>query len=161
MPAHPPADPAAALRDARARAMRRLAGLTGHVEDLVAASAGSNADDEHDPEGATIAFERSQLGALVRRARAVLAEIDAAEARLAVGTYGLCEGCGRPIAPARLEVRPTARACVACAAARSACRSAEASVEDPPGGVRGVADREVVGQGSVGAGTVRGKGCER
>ncbi|MDO8121346.1 TraR/DksA C4-type zinc finger protein [Isoptericola sp. b490] len=115
MPGRPPGDPAAALRDARAGALRRLGGLTGHVDDLVAASAGSNADDEHDPEGATIAFERSQLGALVRRERAQLAEIDAAEARLTAGRYGWCEVCGRPIARERLDVRPTARTCVACA----------------------------------------------
>ncbi|MHB1491748.1 MAG: TraR/DksA family transcriptional regulator, partial [Cellulomonas sp.] len=71
--------------------------------------------DEHDPEGATIAFERSQLDSLVRQAREHLAEIDAAEDRLAQGRYGLCERCGLPIAVSRLEVRPTARTCIACA----------------------------------------------
>jgi DnaK suppressor protein len=105
-----------ALAAAHQETSRRLAGLTGHVEELVAASVGSNADDEHDPEGATIAFERSQLTALVRQARDGLVEIDAARARLAEGRYGLCERCGRAIAPGRLEARPTARTCVACAA---------------------------------------------
>jgi DnaK suppressor protein len=100
----------------RAETVRRLAGLTGSFDELVAASVGSNADDEHDPEGATIAFERSQLDSLVRRARDRLAEIDAALARLAGGRYGTCERCGQPIAPGRLEARPTARTCVVCAA---------------------------------------------
>jgi RNA polymerase-binding transcription factor DksA len=103
------------LRAARAETLRRLAGLTGHFDELVAASVDSNADDEHDPEGATIAFERSQLDSLVRRAREQLAEIDAAEDRLAQGRYGLCETCGLVIAPARLEARPTARTCIGCA----------------------------------------------
>ena len=85
---------------------------------MVAASLGTNADDEHDPEGATIAFERSQVGALITQARDHLAELDAAEARVADGSYGICEGCGRPIAPERLEARPVARTCVTCAAGR-------------------------------------------
>ena len=49
----------------RDEARRRLADLTGSFEEVVAASRDTNADDEHDPEGATIAFERSQLATLV------------------------------------------------------------------------------------------------
>ncbi|WP_306514392.1 TraR/DksA family transcriptional regulator, partial [Janibacter hoylei] len=79
------------------------------------ASEGSNADDEHDPEGATIAFERSQVDALARQAREHLREIDAALARLDAGDYGTCERCGRPISAGRLEARPTARTCIDCA----------------------------------------------
>ena len=82
---------------------------------MVEASRDSNADDEHDPEGATIAFERSHVGALVEQARARLAEVDAALARLDAGTYGACERCGEPIGSGRLEARPTARHCVDCA----------------------------------------------
>ncbi|MGH2794788.1 MAG: TraR/DksA C4-type zinc finger protein [Actinomycetota bacterium] len=32
--------------------------------------------------------------------------------RLEDGTYGICEGCGRPIPPERLEAQPAARFCV-------------------------------------------------
>ncbi len=95
----------------------RLASLTGDFDAVVAASRDTNADDEHDPEGATIAFERSQLGALVRQAREHLTDIDAAEGRLATGSYGVCEGCGGAIGDARLEARPVARTCIDCAAA--------------------------------------------
>ena len=42
--------------------LRRLASLTDNFNAVVAASRDTNADDEHDPEGATIAFERSQVG---------------------------------------------------------------------------------------------------
>lgn len=98
--------------------LRRLSGLTGEFDEVVAASRDTNADDEHDPEGATIAFERSQLAALVRQVQAHLAEVDAALERMDTGTYGVCEVCGRPIARERLEVRPAARTCVACAGAR-------------------------------------------
>ena len=103
------------LEEERRATQRRLVDLRGDYRGFVEASKDSNADDEHDPEGATIAFERSQVGALVRQAEQHLREIDAALARLAEGTYGVCAGCGRPIAPERLEVRPTARTCVACA----------------------------------------------
>jgi len=41
-------------------------------------------------------------------------EIDAALDRIAVGTYGACVTCGRPIPPERLEFRPRAATCVAC-----------------------------------------------
>lgn len=104
-----------ALAERRAAAAHRLAALTGRFDEVVAASVGSNLDDEHDPEGATIAFERSQIDALARQATAELAEVDAAEARIAAGTYGTCERCGAPIPAGRLQARPTARTCVGCA----------------------------------------------
>jgi DnaK suppressor protein len=100
----------------RDQTLERLAGLTHDFETMVAASLDTNADDEHDPEGTTIAFERSQVGALVEQARQHLAEIDAALARLDAGTYGVCGECGRPIGEGRLEARPSARTCIRCAA---------------------------------------------
>lgn len=103
------------LEQARDQTARRLAALTADFDDVVAASRDTNADDEHDPEGATIAFERSQVGALIASAQEQLREVAAAEARMAAGTYGSCESCGGEIAPARLEARPTARTCIGCA----------------------------------------------
>jgi DnaK suppressor protein len=98
----------------RDRARRRLAVLTGDFREIVEASRSTNADDEHDPEGATIAFERSQVATLIQQAHRRLDEVDAALGRLDEGTYGTCELCGRPIAAERLEARPTARTCVHC-----------------------------------------------
>ncbi len=106
------------LDDERRETIGRLANLTSDHASVVAASRDSNADDEHDPEGATIAFERSQIGALVHQAEQHLAEIAAAEERLDAGTYGFCERCDEPIGEARLEARPTARTCIRCASAR-------------------------------------------
>ena len=108
-------DRLAALRE---EAMERLADLTGDYEGIVSASRDTNADDEHDPEGATIAFERAQVGALAGQVRQTLREIDAALGRLDAGRYGVCESCGGPIPEPRLEVRPTARRCVPCASRR-------------------------------------------
>ncbi|KQT94684.1 hypothetical protein ASG49_07600 [Marmoricola sp. Leaf446] len=106
-------DPRDLLAAERAETLARLAALREDFAGVVDASRDTNADDEHDPEGHTIAFERSQTGALVRQAEHHLAEVDAAVARLDAGAYGRCEVCGGPIAPARLEARPTARRCVA------------------------------------------------
>lgn len=106
------------LEEKREKTIRSLANLTGDYDAQVAASRDTNADDEHDPEGATIAFERSQLGALVRRTQLHLQEIDAAVQRLDTGTYGACERCGGAIGDGRLRARPTARTCMACASAR-------------------------------------------
>ena len=95
--------------------VRRLAELRGDFGGMVEASRDSNADDEHDPEGQTIAFERSQLDTLIRQAVTRLGEVDAALARVAAGTYGTCTTCGRPIPPERLDARPAAATCVGCA----------------------------------------------
>lgn len=100
----------------RQQALDRLASLTGDHEAMVAASLDTNADDEHDPEGHTIAFERSQIGALVRQVRQHVAEVEAALARVDDGTYGACEECGRPIGAARLDALPATRTCIDCAA---------------------------------------------
>ena len=105
------------LEAEREEALERLASLTHDFEAVVAAARDSNADDEHDPEGATIAFERSQIGSLVRQAQRHIVEIDAALTRLETGTYGACEDCGGAIGEGRLEARPVARTCIQCAAA--------------------------------------------
>ncbi len=115
----PTADVRAELRAAlvvrRREAEMRLASLGRHFRDIVDASAGSNADDEHDPEGATIAFERSQVDALARLAQRDFDDADAAVGRIDAGEYGRCEVCGQPIPVERLRARPTARTCVGCA----------------------------------------------
>jgi DnaK suppressor protein len=103
------------LEEERRSTLGRLSSLQADFGGIVAASEGSNADDEHDPEGATIAFERSQVSTLVRQAQRHLQEIEAALQRVEDGSYGRCERCGEPIPEARLEARPVARTCVGCA----------------------------------------------
>jgi DnaK suppressor protein len=111
-------DPGELLSRRRAEVRERIAGLEGNVTEIKAASLSSNADDEHDPEGATIAFEREQLGALLTGARAQLIEIDDAIARIEGGIYGRCVECGAAINSERLQARPSAARCIACASAR-------------------------------------------
>ena len=113
-PRRPSVDgPAAArLREERAELLSRISRLDADMASFFEASRDSNADDEHDPEGQTIAFERAQLSAVTDQVREHLAQIDAALRRVEDGSYGVCEVCGGQIDPARLEARPTARTCV-------------------------------------------------
>jgi DnaK suppressor protein len=104
-----------ALSAEQAEVAVRVAALSRSLEDIVAASLSSNADDEHDPEGSTIAFERAQVTALLAQARTHLAEATEALQRLDAGRYGRCERCEGPIAAERLLAGPTARTCIHCA----------------------------------------------
>ena len=104
-----------ALAAERTAALAQIEALTREFDEVVAASRSSNADDEHDPEGATIAFERQQVVALLEQARQRLADVEVALARRETGDYGICETCGRPIAAERLAARPAARTCIDCA----------------------------------------------
>lgn len=99
----------------RADIIERLRRLDASFADIVDAARDSNWDDEHDTEGGTIAAERSMVGSFAATSRRHLVEIGRALARLDDGTYGVCVICGEPIAPGRLEARPTASTCVGCA----------------------------------------------
>ena len=54
--------------------------------------------------------------AMEKRVLDQMAEVDYALGKLAKGTFGCCENCGQAIDPARLEVLPYAKLCVACKA---------------------------------------------
>ncbi len=105
------------LGSERTHTEERLAALQAEFGALVDAGTGTNIDDEHDPEGATIAFERAQVAALIQQAESRLTDLDRALEQLQRDAYGVCERCWQPIAAGRLEARPDARTCIACAAA--------------------------------------------
>lgn len=71
-------------------------------------------DEEHDPEGFALTFEWQQAEGGRTEYLAELAALDAAESRVASGTYGMCEGCGDPVPDAQLALRPARTSCVAC-----------------------------------------------
>lgn len=100
------------LRARLAEVDARLAAQRQAVDGLVEAARDTNVDDEHDPEGATLAWERQQAAALAAEAEVERRELLAALDRVAAGTYGVCEVCGRAIPAGRLEARPAATRCV-------------------------------------------------
>ena len=85
-------------------------------------------DQGADPDGDEVSFvddagfsdrshstqERSRLISVVEALRSNLSDVDRALARIDAGTYGVCERCGDPIDPARLEARPWALLCIDC-----------------------------------------------
>jgi RNA polymerase-binding transcription factor DksA len=105
----------AALARERRSTLESIDALASNFDDFVASSREVAIDDEHDPEGHTIAFERQQLSSLLESAHVRLVEIDRALARLDARTYGTCEICGHAIPDDRLMARPAARMCVSCA----------------------------------------------
>lgn len=105
----------AALATLEAEALRDIQELGGNIDSIVTARQDSNSDDEHDPEGTTLAYERSQSDALLRQAEQRLVDIRSARQRLDAGSFGVCVTCGAPIAKARLDARPYASTCITCA----------------------------------------------
>jgi DnaK suppressor protein len=110
-----PGDPHLRLNELRAEAIRRAASLASSFDNIVEAASDVATDDEHDPEGHTIAWERQQIAALLDETRSTLADIEAAERRLGDGLYGTCTICGREIAAERLDALPATPSCVRCA----------------------------------------------
>jgi RNA polymerase-binding transcription factor DksA len=107
-----------ALARERATTLARITELHRSFDDIAASVDTANTDDEHDPEGATLAFERAQVLTLLDAARRRLAELECAAARVDAGTYGVCTVCGAPIGHGRLEALPATDRCVECAGAR-------------------------------------------
>ena len=67
-------------------------------------------------EEATESFELEKRLALEKQIRDHLAEVGHALHKFEEGTYGLCDSCGQPIDPNRLEALPQASLCVDCKA---------------------------------------------
>ena len=105
------------LEEERARKVALLPALRADIASANSARQDSNVDDEHVPEGSTIAFELSQASALLKQSSAGLDQVDAALARIADGTYGTCAVCGEAIAEGRLEARPWTPFCIRHASA--------------------------------------------
>jgi RNA polymerase-binding transcription factor DksA len=104
------------LESERAEVGERIDAIRAELVAMHASTVDSNVDDEHDPEGSTVALERAQLDSLLDQATQHLSEIDAATERIAVGEYGTCERCREAIAAERLAALPSTRYCVECAA---------------------------------------------
>lgn len=105
----------AALLAAREEKTARVREFDTVTSELTESRSDADTDDEHDPEGTTIAWDRAAQEATAESARAHLAEIDAAIERVRDGWNGACLQCGTPIPPERLVARPSADRCVPCA----------------------------------------------
>ncbi|MFP5257348.1 MAG: TraR/DksA family transcriptional regulator [Acidimicrobiia bacterium] len=85
--------------------------LAAQIDSLEPGSADTVADDNFADSG-QVAAEKGEYQALSAQLRAELDEVETALRKLDEGTYGVCETCHQPIAPARLEAKPAARFCI-------------------------------------------------
>lgn len=92
------------LDEEKEQARKRLAAL---LEEMDLRSSEECIDDAADM--AALVNDTAGQKAQIRRLEKELVEIDAALARLAAGTYGICEKTGKRIPAARLKIEPAAR----------------------------------------------------
>ena len=95
--------------------------LTAELDQLHSGASSSEERREGSPFGkreeeATETLELEKRLALENRIRQELADVEHALEKFEKGTYGLCDNCGQPIAPERLEALPQASLCVNCKA---------------------------------------------
>jgi RNA polymerase-binding protein DksA len=100
------------LNDDRARVVRTLTAQEEELAGLMR-DAGDGAGHDQADMGAT-SFERDQELTVLNNEREKLAQIDRALARIAAGTYGICESCGNPIGKGRAMAFPRATLCLTC-----------------------------------------------
>ena len=105
----------AAIEADRQRTAEQIENLQASFEAIVGGAELNSTDDEHDPEGTTIAYERAQVSALLNQARDDLVALDAAIERLDDGDVLTCTVCGQEIPLERLLALPSVRTCVRCA----------------------------------------------
>ncbi len=68
----------------------------------------------HMADDANVTEEEEKMLSLRYNAEQMLAQVDRALGRMAEGKYGICENCGKPISPERLDARPYATFCITC-----------------------------------------------
>jgi DnaK suppressor protein len=102
----------ALLDEERSRLLELRESLTEATEDVEREPMGDPSAGDHIADAGSEMFERSRDLSIVQDLDAQLADIEHARSRLANGTYGTCEACGRPIDPARLAARPATRFCI-------------------------------------------------
>ena len=93
----------------------QVTSLSRNFDDIVDSTELINTDDEHDPEGSTIAFERALVSSLLQQAIDDRATMRIANDRIAQSGYGVCENCKGFIGVERLLALPSALCCITCA----------------------------------------------
>ena len=100
--------------DLRALLESERADLLSQLAELgVGAGAGAALTyDANFADSSQVTAEKGETEALAATLQEALDAVDAALGRMEAGTYGLCERCHQPIAPARLEAMPSATRCI-------------------------------------------------
>ena len=105
----------AATADLRALLEQERDVLRAQLSELGFGDGGGMIYDSNFADSSQVTAERGEAEALATQLKETLTEAERALGKLEDGTYGVCESCGQPIAPARLEAMPAARFCINCA----------------------------------------------
>ena len=100
------------LESEKNRLNEQLEQLAANVRSADATREGSPFGKREEEASETQALEHRLT--LDKRIKDQQAAVDHALQKFEDGTYGLCESCGQPIDPARLEALPYARRCITC-----------------------------------------------
>jgi len=106
-----------AFADVRARLEQQRASLRSDIAALAVDNQAAQDDagiGNHIADDATDMFDRERDMALRSNSQELLAQVEAAIARIDQGRYGICARCGQQIAPDRLEALPYAIYCINC-----------------------------------------------
>jgi len=106
------------MADLRTSLETERSNLVARLGELGDGDAGSLSFDQNFADSSQVTAERGEVEVLLGSLRESLAQVVDALGRLDDGTYGFCERCHEPIAPARLEAMPDARRCMNCASLR-------------------------------------------
>ncbi|MEW6153435.1 MAG: TraR/DksA C4-type zinc finger protein [Actinomycetota bacterium] len=103
----------ATLADIRASLEQERSNLLQRLNDLGEGPDSAGLDfDSNFADSSQVTAERANVEAVVGAIRDSLADVENALGKFDAGTFGLCETCGQPISPARLEAMPEARYCI-------------------------------------------------
>ena len=69
---------------------------------------------EDSVDAAAAVYEREKMLAIIQTLEHKVSAIERALKAAEKGSYGICEICGQPIDPERLEVRPQTTTCITC-----------------------------------------------
>jgi RNA polymerase-binding transcription factor DksA len=109
----PPKEQAKRLQEEQQRILTDLQGLREYLATGIGRIAEGGADSV---DAAADIYEREKTLAIIQTLEEKLAAIERALRATERGVYGICEVCGQPINPGRLEVMPHTRTCIKCQA---------------------------------------------
>ena len=102
------------LESERKRLVEEMEQLKANVRPADERREGSPFGKREEEAAETLELEKRLT--LEKRIRDQMAEVEHALRKFEEETYGLCDSCGQPIDPARLEALPQANLCMSCKA---------------------------------------------
>jgi DnaK suppressor protein len=102
------------LLEERKRLKEELSEMEEHQLKTEEKPVADAANDDDLVDVATESFEREKELALESGVQGILQMVEEALQKVQKGTYGVCEGCGKPIDGNRLRAIPYARLCIKC-----------------------------------------------